>query len=81
MRRAGEEEARAGQAARDIGSLGKYRWANMVKNEQDIAMLALGSQGLGWEGPGFEDTQLERTRAWLTRRGPTPSGAAPTRCS
>ena len=67
MRRAGEE-ARAGQTARDIGSLGKYRWANMVKNEQDIAMLALGTQGLGWEGPGFEDTQLERTRAWLTTR-------------
>jgi acyl-CoA dehydrogenase len=67
MRRAGEE-ARAGQTARDIGSLGKYRWANMVKSEQDIAMLALGTQGLGWAGPGFDDTQLERTRAWLTTR-------------
>jgi alkylation response protein AidB-like acyl-CoA dehydrogenase len=67
MRRAGEE-ARASQTVRDIGSLGKYRWANMVKSEQDIAMLALGTQGLGWDGPGFEDTQLERTRAWLTTR-------------
>ncbi len=67
MRRAGEE-ARAGQTARDIGSLGKYRWANMIKSEQDIAMTALGTQGLGWDGPGFEDTQLERTRAWLTTR-------------
>jgi alkylation response protein AidB-like acyl-CoA dehydrogenase len=67
MRRA-MEEARAGQTARDIGSLGKYRWANMVKSEQDIAMLALGTQGLGWSGPGFEDTQLERTRAWLITR-------------
>jgi acyl-CoA dehydrogenase len=63
-----ELEARASQTARDIGSLGKYRWANMVKNEQDIAMLAHGTQGLGWEGPGFEDTELERTRAWLTTR-------------
>jgi alkylation response protein AidB-like acyl-CoA dehydrogenase len=61
-------EARAGQTNRDIGSLGKYRWANMVKNEQDIAMLALGTQGLGWSGPGFDDKQLERTRAWLTTR-------------
>jgi acyl-CoA dehydrogenase len=67
MRRAGEE-ARAGQTERDIGQLGKFRWANMVKNEQDIAMSALGAQGLGWSGPGFEDTQLERTRAWLTTR-------------
>ena len=67
MRRAGEE-ARAGQTTRDIGSLGKYRWANMVKSEQDIAMLALGTQGLGWSGPGFEDTRLERTRAWLITR-------------
>jgi alkylation response protein AidB-like acyl-CoA dehydrogenase len=67
MRRAGEE-ARAGQTARDVGSLGKFRWANMVKSEQDIAMLALGTQGLGWDGPGFEDVQLERTRAWLTTR-------------
>ncbi len=67
MRRAGEE-ARAGQADRDIGSLGKYRWANMVKNEQDLAMTALGAQGLGWAGPGFSDVQLERTRAFLTTR-------------
>ncbi len=67
MRRA-REEARAGQTARDIGSLGKYRWANMVQGEQNLAMLALGTQGLGWSGPGFEDTHLERTRAWLTTR-------------
>ena len=67
MRRA-REEARAGQVTRDIGSLGKYRWANMVKSEQDIVMSAMGTQGLGWSGPGFEDTQLERTRAWLTTR-------------
>ena len=67
MRRAGEE-ARASQTARDIGSLGKLRWANMVKSEQDIAMTALGTQGLGWAGPGFEYGQLERTRAWLLTR-------------
>jgi len=67
MRRAAEE-ARAGQTERDIGSLGKYRWANMVKNGQDIAMLAMGAQGLGWAGPGFEETHLERTRAWLMTR-------------
>ncbi len=67
MRRAGEQ-ARAGQTARDIGSLGKYRWANMVKSEQDIVMMAMGTQGLGWDGPGFEATQLERTRAWLITR-------------
>jgi alkylation response protein AidB-like acyl-CoA dehydrogenase len=40
----------------------------MVKSEQDIAMLAMGAQGLGWKGPGFEPAQLERTRAWLTTR-------------
>lgn len=67
MRRAAEE-ARAGQSERDIGSLGKYRWANMAKNEQDVAMMALGARGLGWSGPGFADVQLERTRAWLTTR-------------
>jgi len=67
MRRA-MEEARAGQTSRDIGSLGKYRWANMVKDEQDVAMLSLGTQGLGWSGPGFDDKQLERTKAFLTTR-------------
>jgi len=67
MQRA-REEARAGQTARDIGSLGKYRWANMVKSEQDLVMSALGTQGLGWAGPGFDDTQLERTRSWLITR-------------
>ena len=67
MRRAGEE-MRAGQTARDIASLGKYRWANMVKDEQDIAMMAMGAQGLGWSGDGFGANQLERTRAFLTTR-------------
>ncbi|MDG2051934.1 MAG: acyl-CoA dehydrogenase family protein [Myxococcota bacterium] len=67
MRRAGEE-MRASQTGRDIASLGKYRWANMVKDEQDIAMMAMGAQGLGWSGDGFGADQLERTRAWLTTR-------------
>lgn len=67
MRRAAEE-ARAGQKGRDIGSLGKFRWANMVKNEQDIAVDAAGTQGLGWDGPGYESAQLERTKKWLITR-------------
>ena len=67
MRRAAEE-ARAGQKARDIGSLGKFRWANMVKNEQDIAVDAAGTQSLGWDGPGYESAQLERTKKWLITR-------------
>ncbi len=67
MRR-GSEEARAGQVNRDISSIGKFRWANMVKNEQDIAMDAAGTQSLGWEGPGFEANELERTRKWLATR-------------
>ena len=67
MRRAGEE-VRAGQVSRDIGSIGKYRWANMVKGEQDIAITALGSNALGWEGPGFEKADLDRTKAWLMSR-------------
>lgn len=61
-------EARAKQTGRDISSLGKYRWANMVKNEQDLVVQAMGTQGLGWAGPGFEETQLERTKALLTTR-------------
>ena len=67
MRRAAEE-MRAGQSARDIASLGKYRWANMVKDEQDIAMMSMGTQGLGWTGDAFGADRLERTRAWLTTR-------------
>ncbi len=62
------EEGRARQTKRDIGSLGKYRWANMVKSEQDLVVQAMGTQGLGWQGPGFDDVQLERTRALLTTR-------------
>ena len=62
------EEARAGQQKRDIGSVGKFRWADMMKDEYDIAMDAAGSGGLGWEGPGFGPDQLERTREWLFSR-------------
>ena len=67
MRRAAEE-ARSGQKARDIGSLGKFRWADMIKAEQDIAVDAAGSQGLGWDGPGFEQAELERTKKFLITR-------------
>lgn len=62
------EEARAGWPGRDVGSVGKFRFADNMKEEQDIAMDAAGSGGLGWEGPGFEPAQLERTREWLFSR-------------
>lgn len=62
------EEARAGTQGRDVGSIGKLRFAKLMKEEQDIAMDASGSGGLGWEGPGFEQAQLERTREWLFSR-------------
>ena len=67
MRRA-EDEARAGQAGRNIGAVGKFRFADMMKAEYDLAMDAAGSGALGWEGPGFEPVQLERTREWLFSR-------------
>ena len=62
------EEVIAGHRGRDIGSVGKFRWADMMKTEHDLAMDAAGSGGLGWEGPGFEPAQLERTREWLFSR-------------
>ncbi|MEL6984826.1 MAG: acyl-CoA dehydrogenase family protein, partial [Actinomycetota bacterium] len=62
------EEARVGPPGRDVGSIGKFRWADMMKEESDIAMDAAGSGGLGWDGPGFEPAQLERTREWLFSR-------------
>lgn len=67
MRRAAEE-SRAGQQGRDIASVGKFRWADMMKAQHDLAMDAAGSAGLGWEGPGFEPAQLEWTREWLFTR-------------
>ena len=67
MQRAGEA-ARAGHKGRAVGTVGKFRWANLMKAEQDLAMDAAGSGGLGWEGPGFEPAQLERTREWLFSR-------------
>jgi acyl-CoA dehydrogenase len=67
MRRAAEE-ARAGQAERQIASMSKFYWSELGKREQDIAMLLLGSRGLGWEGDGFEDAELTRTRRWLITR-------------
>lgn len=61
-------EARSSDAGRDVSSVGKFRWADMMKEENDLAMDAAGSDGLGWEGPGFEPVQLERTREWLFSR-------------
>lgn len=62
------DEARSGTGGREVGSIGKLRWARMMKDEYDLAMDAAGSGGLGWEGPGFEQEQLERTREWLFSR-------------
>ncbi len=62
------EEVSTGHRGRDIGSVGKFRWADMMKAEHDLAMDAAGSGGFGWEGPGFEPAQLERTREWLFSR-------------
>lgn len=67
MRRAGEE-VKAGQQRRDISSIGKYRWGDMMKEESDIAMQAAGVNGLGWEGDGFSSEQLQWARDWLFTR-------------
>jgi alkylation response protein AidB-like acyl-CoA dehydrogenase len=67
MKRAGEE-ARAGQAGRQIASMSKYYWSELGKREQDIAIQLLGSRGLGWSGEGFEDGEIARTRKWLITR-------------
>lgn len=64
----GIELERAGQAERDIGSVGKFRFADMMQAEKDLAMDATGSSGLGWEAPGFTPGQLELTREWLFSR-------------
>jgi len=67
MRRAAEE-ARAGQATRQIASMSKFYWSELGKREQDIAMQLLGSRGLGWSGEGYEDAEIARTRKWLITR-------------
>jgi alkylation response protein AidB-like acyl-CoA dehydrogenase len=67
MRRAAEE-ARAGQAGRQIASMSKFYWSELGKREQDIAIQVLGSRGLGWSGEGYEDAEIARTRKWLITR-------------
>ncbi|MEG9863005.1 MAG: acyl-CoA dehydrogenase family protein [Parvularculales bacterium] len=67
MRRAADE-AKAGQQRRDVSSVGKYRWGDMMKEEHDLAMVAAGTNSLGWEGSGFLPTQLQWTREWLFTR-------------
>lgn len=67
MKRAAAE-SKAGQVSRDLSSVGKYRWGDMVKEEHDLAMEAAGTASLGWEGPGFLPAQLQWTREWLFTR-------------
>lgn len=67
MRRA-VAEAKAGQTNRDVSSIGKYRWGDMMKEAANLSMYAAGSGSLGWEGEGFLPSQLRWTREWLFSR-------------
>ena len=71
MRRAAEEAKsgqRAGHPAREVSSIGKFRWGDTEKEAHNLAMIAAGTNGLGWEGEGFLPEQLLWTREWLFTR-------------
>ena len=45
-----------------------------VQAGHELALAALGTQGLGWEGAGFADAELEATREWLGQKALTIAG-------
>jgi alkylation response protein AidB-like acyl-CoA dehydrogenase len=73
MRRA-QDEAKQGRNVGHTASVFKVGAAKLNQERCELALEALGSQGLGWSGEGFAPEALKQTRDWLRSKGNSIEG-------
>lgn len=73
MRRA-QEEAKQGKDVGHTASVFKVGAAKLNQERCELALEALGAQGLGWAGEGFAPEALKQTRDWLRSKGNSIEG-------
>ena len=52
----------------------KYAGAKIAQDRTELAIEAMGAQGLGWEGEGFEPTSSAAVRGWLRAKANSIEG-------
>ena len=68
------EEAKSSKGPSPAVSIIKYEAAKLNQDRCELAMEALGYQGLGWEGDGFAPAEIAATRGWLRSKGNSIEG-------
>jgi alkylation response protein AidB-like acyl-CoA dehydrogenase len=58
-------EAKSNQGPSAASSIMKNVGARITQDRAELAIEAMGMQGLGWEGEGFSAEELGQTRSWL----------------
>jgi alkylation response protein AidB-like acyl-CoA dehydrogenase len=67
-------EASANQGPTAATSIMKYAGAKIAQDRAELAIEAMGGDGLGWEGEGFAPADLALTRAWLRSKANSIEG-------
>jgi alkylation response protein AidB-like acyl-CoA dehydrogenase len=52
----------------------KYAGAKIAQDRAELAVEAMGGDGLGWEGEGFAPGDVALTRAWLRSKANSIEG-------
>ena len=67
-------EASANQGPTAATSIMKYAGAKIAQDRSELAVEAMGADGLGWEGDAFAPADLAATRAWLRTKANSIEG-------
>jgi alkylation response protein AidB-like acyl-CoA dehydrogenase len=67
-------EASANQGPTAASSIMKYAGAKIAQDRAELAVEAMGGEGLGWESEDFASTDLALTRAWLRSKANSIEG-------
>ncbi len=68
------QESKSNQGPSAATSIMKYAGAKIAQDRTELAIEAMGAQGLGWEGDGFESDELAAVRGWLRAKANSIEG-------
>jgi alkylation response protein AidB-like acyl-CoA dehydrogenase len=68
------QESKSNQGPSAATSIMKYAGAKIAQDRTELAIEAMGAQGLGWEGEGFESDELAAVRGWLRAKANSIEG-------